>query len=151
PDREQNGWHLPRPRCARHCSQGDRGALRSLGVRRWDRRRSRLGRRTSPRSRGAHVWRRLRWQSAGASRCPYPNRRSWPRTCARRLVNPTPELPTEPTVIQRVSSDCICVTARGARIVEGRAEEYRRLARDCLALVATVATEEARHALIEMV
>jgi hypothetical protein len=40
---------------------------------------------------------------------------------------------------------------RGAvRIVEGRAEEYRRLARDCLALMTTVATEEARRALIEM-
>ena len=34
--------------------------------------------------------------------------------------------------------------------MEGRAEEYRRLARDCLAWVATVATEEARRALTEM-
>ena len=40
--------------------------------------------------------------------------------------------------------------ARGVRIVEGRAEDYRRLARECLRLVRTVATEEARHALIEM-
>jgi hypothetical protein len=34
--------------------------------------------------------------------------------------------------------------------MEGRAEEYRRLARDCLALATTIATEEARRALIEM-
>jgi hypothetical protein len=34
--------------------------------------------------------------------------------------------------------------------VESRAEEYRRLAGDCLALVKTVATEEARRVLIEM-
>ena len=31
-----------------------------------------------------------------------------------------------------------------------RAEEYRRLAGECLRLVATIATEEARSALIEM-
>ena len=31
-----------------------------------------------------------------------------------------------------------------------RAEEYRRLARECLRLVATVTTEEARSSMIEM-
>jgi hypothetical protein len=34
--------------------------------------------------------------------------------------------------------------------LDNRAEEYRRLARECLRLVATVATEEARALLIEM-
>jgi hypothetical protein len=34
--------------------------------------------------------------------------------------------------------------------LETRAEEYRRLAAECLRLVASVATEEARAALVEM-
>jgi len=34
--------------------------------------------------------------------------------------------------------------------LDNRAEEYRRLAGDCLRLVASVATEEARAALVEM-
>jgi hypothetical protein len=48
------------------------------------------------------------------------------------------------------SARLYCVTARGVRILEGRAKEYRRLARDCLALATTIATEEARRALVEM-
>jgi hypothetical protein len=43
-----------------------------------------------------------------------------------------------------------CVAAWGSSNVESRAEEYRRLAGDCLALVKTVATEKARRTLIEM-
>jgi hypothetical protein len=38
----------------------------------------------------------------------------------------------------------------GQLILNNRTEEYRRLARECLRLVTTVATEEARRGLIEM-
>jgi hypothetical protein len=35
-------------------------------------------------------------------------------------------------------------------IVRGRADEYRRLAEECLAMAHTTSTEEARRALLEM-
>ena len=40
--------------------------------------------------------------------------------------------------------------ARGRRLLNNRATEYRRLARDCLRLLRTFSSEEARAALIEM-
>lgn len=55
------------------------------------------------------------------------------------------------TFIDAAAFRLTCVNRRGpATIVTHRADEYRRLARECLELAATVATEQARRALREM-
>jgi hypothetical protein len=56
----------------------------------------------------------------------------------------------EPIVCLCVPGSSYCVQ-HGARIfLDNRAEDYRRLASECLRLVATMSTEEGRRGLIEM-
>ena len=57
---------------------------------------------------------------------------------------------TEPSLNPRVSADRIAYQQGQRELVDSRAEEYRRLARGCLALASTSVTAEARSYFIDM-